>query len=167
MLTGRSISRKYFHFNGGVLLQGLCRFNFKGDIGNYLSQINNFTYSLKLFSPFSHLANQNFFAQISRQAVWKEVISSVFFKNTSLLIFHFSCSFLNYFTITALGLSISLGVRYWNRQTPFNKILATNSYNLYLSHYNCFGYSVVYFYGFTHSSLRYRFFNILNQGVAH
>ncbi len=42
---------------------------------------------------------------------------------------------LNYFTITALGLSVSLGVRYWNRQTPFNKILATNSYNLYLSHY--------------------------------
>jgi len=42
---------------------------------------------------------------------------------------------LNYFTITALGLSVSLGIRYWNRQTPFNKILATNSYNLYLSHY--------------------------------
>ena len=42
---------------------------------------------------------------------------------------------LNFFAITALGLSASLGVRYWNRQTPFNKILATNSYNLYLSHY--------------------------------
>ena len=42
---------------------------------------------------------------------------------------------LNYFTIAALGLSVSLGVRYWNRQTSFNKILATNSYNLYLSHY--------------------------------
>jgi peptidoglycan/LPS O-acetylase OafA/YrhL len=42
---------------------------------------------------------------------------------------------LNYFTITALGLSVSLGVRYWNRQTSFSKILATNSYNLYLSHY--------------------------------
>ncbi len=42
---------------------------------------------------------------------------------------------LNYFTITALGLSVSLGIRYWNRQTPFNKLLATNSYNLYLSHY--------------------------------
>jgi hypothetical protein len=42
---------------------------------------------------------------------------------------------LNYFTITALGLSVSLAVRYWNRQTPFTKILATNSYNLYLSHY--------------------------------
>jgi hypothetical protein len=42
---------------------------------------------------------------------------------------------LNYFTITALGLTVSLGVRYWNRQTSFNKILATNSYNLYLSHY--------------------------------
>ena len=42
---------------------------------------------------------------------------------------------LNYFTITALGLSVSLGIRYWNRQTPFNKILTTNSYNLYLSHY--------------------------------
>lgn len=42
---------------------------------------------------------------------------------------------LNFFTITALGLSASLGVRYWNRQTPFNKILAKNSYNLYLSHY--------------------------------
>ena len=42
---------------------------------------------------------------------------------------------LNYFTITALGLSVSLAVRYWNRQTPVNKILATNSYNLYLSHY--------------------------------
>jgi len=42
---------------------------------------------------------------------------------------------LNYFTITAIGLSVSLAVRYWNRQTPFNKILATNSYNLYLSHY--------------------------------
>jgi peptidoglycan/LPS O-acetylase OafA/YrhL len=42
---------------------------------------------------------------------------------------------LNYFTITALGVSVSLGVRYWNRQTSFNRILATNSYNLYLSHY--------------------------------
>jgi hypothetical protein len=42
---------------------------------------------------------------------------------------------LNYFTITTLGLSVSLGVRYWNRQSPFNKILAINSYNLYLSHY--------------------------------
>jgi len=42
---------------------------------------------------------------------------------------------LNYFTITALGLSVSLGIRYWNRQTPVNKILTTNSYNLYLSHY--------------------------------
>ena len=42
---------------------------------------------------------------------------------------------LNYFTIIALGLSVSLGVRYWNRQTSFSKILATNSYNLYLSHY--------------------------------
>jgi len=42
---------------------------------------------------------------------------------------------LNYFTITAIGLSVSLAVRYWNRQTPFNKIQATNSYNLYLSHY--------------------------------
>jgi hypothetical protein len=42
---------------------------------------------------------------------------------------------LNFFTITALGLSASLGVRYWNRQTSFSNILATNSYNLYLSHY--------------------------------
>ena len=42
---------------------------------------------------------------------------------------------LNYFTITAFGLSVSLGVRYWNRQTSFNKTMATNSYNLYLSHY--------------------------------
>jgi hypothetical protein len=42
---------------------------------------------------------------------------------------------LNYFTITALGVSVSLGVRYWNRQISFNRILATNSYNLYLSHY--------------------------------
>ena len=42
---------------------------------------------------------------------------------------------LNYFTIAAVGLSVSLAVRYWNRQTEFNKILATNSYNLYLSHY--------------------------------
>lgn len=42
---------------------------------------------------------------------------------------------LNYFTITALGVSLSLAVRYWNRQTSFNRILATNSYNLYLSHY--------------------------------
>jgi hypothetical protein len=42
---------------------------------------------------------------------------------------------LNFFTITALGLSVSLGVRYWNRQTSLNEILATNSYNLYLSHY--------------------------------
>jgi len=33
------------------------------------------------------------------------------------------------------GVMVSLGVRYWNRQTPFSKILATNSYNLYLSHY--------------------------------
>ena len=42
---------------------------------------------------------------------------------------------MNYFTIAAIGLSLSLGVRYWKRQTSFNKILATNSYNLYLSHY--------------------------------
>jgi len=42
---------------------------------------------------------------------------------------------LNFFTITALGLSVSIGVRYLNRQTPFNKTMAVNSYNLYLSHY--------------------------------
>ncbi len=43
--------------------------------------------------------------------------------------------FLNFFTISALGLSSSLAYKYWNRQTPLNRNLTANSYNLYLAHY--------------------------------
>lgn len=42
---------------------------------------------------------------------------------------------LNFYTITALGLSISIGLKYGQRQTPLTRTLAANSYNLYLSHY--------------------------------
>ncbi len=43
--------------------------------------------------------------------------------------------FLNFFTISALGLSSSLAYRYLNQSTPLNKKLAASSFNLYLVHY--------------------------------
>lgn len=43
--------------------------------------------------------------------------------------------FLNFLTISTLGLSTSLALKYWNRPTAFNQNLASNSYNIYLSHY--------------------------------
>jgi len=42
---------------------------------------------------------------------------------------------LNFFTISALGLSISLALNYWNKPSLTNRNLAANSYNLYLAHY--------------------------------
>ena len=42
---------------------------------------------------------------------------------------------LNFFTISALGLSMALALKYWNRSTALNRNLASNSYNLYLTHY--------------------------------
>ena len=42
---------------------------------------------------------------------------------------------LNFLTIAALGFLASLGVRYWNRPTRFGRKMASNSYNIYLSHY--------------------------------
>jgi hypothetical protein len=42
---------------------------------------------------------------------------------------------LNFFTISALGLSASLALRYLNRPTPINRNLAANSYYIYLAHY--------------------------------
>ena len=49
------------------------------------------------------------------------------------LIFWF---FLNFFTISALGLSFSLAMRYLNRSTPIHRRLAANSFNVYLAHYS-------------------------------
>lgn len=43
--------------------------------------------------------------------------------------------FLNFLTISTLGLSISLALKYWNRPTAKNQNLASNSYNMYLAHY--------------------------------
>ena len=43
--------------------------------------------------------------------------------------------FLNFLTISALGLSTSLALKYWNLPTAINQNLATNSYNMYLAHY--------------------------------
>jgi glucan biosynthesis protein C len=43
--------------------------------------------------------------------------------------------FLNFFTVSALGLCISTACKYWNRPTHLNRALAANSYYLYLSHY--------------------------------
>jgi len=43
--------------------------------------------------------------------------------------------FLNLFTVTALGLSISITYKFFNRQTRWSRTLAANSYYLYLSHY--------------------------------
>ncbi len=42
---------------------------------------------------------------------------------------------LNFLTIAALGISTSIGVRYWNRSTTFNGKMASNAYDMYLSHY--------------------------------
>jgi len=43
--------------------------------------------------------------------------------------------FLNFLTISTLGLSTSLALKYWNRPTAVNQTLASNSYNMYLVHY--------------------------------
>ena len=43
--------------------------------------------------------------------------------------------FLNFLTISTLGLSASLALKYWNRPTAVNQNLASNSYNMYLAHY--------------------------------
>ena len=42
---------------------------------------------------------------------------------------------LNFLTITTLGLAASLALKYWNRPAAVNQNLASNSYNIYLSHY--------------------------------
>ncbi|MBW2576290.1 MAG: acyltransferase family protein [Deltaproteobacteria bacterium] len=46
---------------------------------------------------------------------------------------HWFC--LNFFTITALGLFMSMGVRYLNKPNRFNGFMTSHSYNLYLAHY--------------------------------
>jgi hypothetical protein len=43
--------------------------------------------------------------------------------------------FLNFYTISGLGLTSALAYKYLNRPTPANRNLAVNSYNLYLAHY--------------------------------
>jgi fucose 4-O-acetylase-like acetyltransferase len=43
--------------------------------------------------------------------------------------------FLNFLTISTLGLSTSVALKYWNRPMVINQNLASNSYNMYLSHY--------------------------------
>jgi hypothetical protein len=42
---------------------------------------------------------------------------------------------LNFMIITTLGFFSSIGLRYWNRPTIFGKKMASNSYDMYLSHY--------------------------------
>lgn len=37
--------------------------------------------------------------------------------------------------LSFLGVFLSLGFKYWNKSTPFNKSMASNSYNIYLVHY--------------------------------
>ncbi|MGD9212211.1 MAG: acyltransferase family protein [Desulfobacteraceae bacterium] len=43
--------------------------------------------------------------------------------------------FLNFFAISALGLSLCLSIKYLNQPTPLNQILSANSFNFYLTHY--------------------------------
>jgi fucose 4-O-acetylase-like acetyltransferase len=43
--------------------------------------------------------------------------------------------FLNFLTISTLGLSTSLALKYWNQPTAINRNLAANSYNIYIAHY--------------------------------
>jgi len=42
---------------------------------------------------------------------------------------------LNFLTIATLGFFSSIGLRYWNRPTFFGRKMASNSYDMYLSHY--------------------------------
>jgi glucan biosynthesis protein C len=42
---------------------------------------------------------------------------------------------LNFLCAACLGLSLSLGQRYWNKPSSFDRKLAANSYNIYLAHY--------------------------------
>ena len=42
---------------------------------------------------------------------------------------------LNFFTITTLGLTLSMGYHYLNNPNRFNSFMANHSYNLYLTHY--------------------------------
>ena len=42
---------------------------------------------------------------------------------------------LNFLTVSILGLSISLSLKYWNRSTTVNHNLSVHSYNIYLVHY--------------------------------
>jgi glucan biosynthesis protein C len=42
---------------------------------------------------------------------------------------------LNFLCAACLGLSVSLGHKYWNRPRALDRSLAANSYNIYLSHY--------------------------------
>ena len=43
--------------------------------------------------------------------------------------------FLNFLTVSSLGLFVSLAIRYWNRPTKANQSLAANSYSMYMTHY--------------------------------
>ena len=43
--------------------------------------------------------------------------------------------FLNFLTISTLGLVTSLALKWWNRASALNQNLASNSYNIYLVHY--------------------------------
>lgn len=41
----------------------------------------------------------------------------------------------NFFTISSLGVFMALALRYWNTPTALHRMLAVNSYYIYLSHY--------------------------------
>jgi glucans biosynthesis protein C len=41
----------------------------------------------------------------------------------------------NLLTMSILGLSVALAIRYWNRPARIDRNLASNSYNLYIAHY--------------------------------
>ena len=43
--------------------------------------------------------------------------------------------FLNFLTISTLGLATSLSLKWWNRASPVNQNLASNSYYIFLAHY--------------------------------
>ena len=42
---------------------------------------------------------------------------------------------LNFMCFASLGFFTSIGINYWNQATGLNRILAANSYNMYLAHY--------------------------------
>ncbi len=65
-------------------------------------------------------------------------ISNIYLKSPGnvIIIYGTAAFFLrNLLTMSILGLSMALAVRYWNRPTKINRNLAANSYDMYIAHY--------------------------------